>query len=313
MRFFRLCLWLLGALLLLVVFTQFIVVVPAPESHINAQAPTGTPFHHVISSPSADTSNTPTLTPTPSDTQTPTPQPSPIPANGVLFPIGYSVEGRPIEVARFGSGPVERLIIAGIHGGYEYNTINLADYIIQYLSNYPQQIPSHVTVFVLRNLNPDGTVRDSGPDGRTNANGVDLNRNFDADWAERWADSGCWHLRPVSSGTGPLSEPETQALVTFIQGHNFDALISYHSAKLGIFAGSFPPGDQAAVRLAWAINRVSGYTYPPIYTNCEFTGQLADWATQQGIAAVDIELWTHEEIDWYENKRILETFLNWVP
>src|SRR5918996_6518594 len=40
--------------------------------------------------------------------------------------IGFSLGARPIEVYRFGAGEKEYLIVAGIHGGYEWNTIALA-------------------------------------------------------------------------------------------------------------------------------------------------------------------------------------------
>ncbi|HNZ13472.1 MAG TPA: hypothetical protein PKL11_07430, partial [Anaerolineaceae bacterium] len=68
---------------------------------------------------------TATLTPTQTQTSTPTPTitPTPAPPEGELFPIGYSVEGRELWVVRFGNGPVVRMIVAGIHGGYEWNTV----------------------------------------------------------------------------------------------------------------------------------------------------------------------------------------------
>jgi hypothetical protein len=40
--------------------------------------------------------------------------------------IGYSVEGRPLEVYTFGDGEHERMLVAGIHGGDEWNTVTLA-------------------------------------------------------------------------------------------------------------------------------------------------------------------------------------------
>jgi len=57
-----------------------------------------------------------TVTDTPTPTQTIEPTPSP--QFGQISVIGYSVEGRPIEVYQFGNGPRQRLIVAGIHGGY---------------------------------------------------------------------------------------------------------------------------------------------------------------------------------------------------
>src|SRR5687768_9462220 len=39
--------------------------------------------------------------------------------------IGFSVSRRPIEVYQFGQGEKQKMIVAGIHGGYEWNTIVL--------------------------------------------------------------------------------------------------------------------------------------------------------------------------------------------
>ena len=107
--------------------------------------------------------------------------------------IGYSVSRRPIEVYTFGQGERQRLIVAGIHGGYEWNTIALADQLITYINDHPGVIPSDVTLFIVRDLNPDGDARDHGIDGRVNDNGVDLNRNFPVNWSASWDQN--WLLR----------------------------------------------------------------------------------------------------------------------
>lgn len=97
-----------------------------------------------------------------------------------LFIIGFSVGGRPLEVYQFGSGPSERLVVAGIHGGNEWNTIALANELIAHLQSHPEIIPADITLYILRDLNPDGEARGHGPEGRTNDHGVDLNRNWPA-------------------------------------------------------------------------------------------------------------------------------------
>jgi predicted deacylase len=224
--------------------------------------------------------------------------------------IGYSVLGRPLEVYGFGAGPTARLIVAGIHGGYEWNTVALADELIVYVHQHPDVVPTDKTLYIVRVLNPDGYARDRDVDGRVNANGVDLNRNWPAHWQADWPRSGCWIYRPVTGGTGPASEPETQALLRFMVEYEIDALISYHSAALGIFAGG-QPATARSLSLAEAVAAVSDYPYPPIDTGCRYTGQLADWAAEQGVAAIDVELTNHRETDFEQNRLILETFLGW--
>lgn len=181
-----------------------------------------------------------TVTATPSFTSTPTVTPTQIPtqpANGERTVIGYSVEGRELEVFQFGNGPTPLMIVAGIHGGYEWNTISLADALMEKIITHDVAIPDGVTLFILRNLNPDGYERDKGPDGRANTNNVDLNRNWDSNWKETWWGTQCWSLQYITAGSEPESEPETKALKQFILDKKIEQIISYHSAGLGIFSG----------------------------------------------------------------------------
>ncbi len=226
--------------------------------------------------------------------------------------IGYSVEGRPIEVHRFGNGPRERLIVAGIHGGSEWNTTALAYELIAYLGNNRSLVPADVSLFILPLLNPDGESRAHSADGRANANGVDLNRNFDADWKLSWPRHGCWDLRHTTGGTHPGSEPETQAAMGFLLAHKVDVLISYHSAAHGIFPSDHPPHPDS-VRLAQEIASVTPYIYPPFDTGCRFSGTLVDWALQQGVIGVDLELRTHSETEFEVNLEVLSLLLRWQP
>ena len=226
--------------------------------------------------------------------------------------IGYSVEGRPLEVYTFGNGEQERMIVAGIHGGDEWNTITLANQMITDLNQNPNLIPENVTLYILPNLNPDGDARSHNKYGRLNHNGVDLNRNFPVNWKLDWDRAGCWNYLPTSGGTGPGSEVETQALMGFLNHHNVQALISYHSAALGIFPGGLPWDDDSS-RLAEAIAEVTNYPFPPIDTGCAYSGTLADYAVSSGAAAVDLELTNHFHTDFDQNVQALDVLLNFVP
>lgn len=295
--------------------------------------PSSTQYSAAITPIVASLTLEPSLTPTPSDTIVPSPTPlpssTPQPSATLNFPtrtrnpaatprttlpivIGYSVNGRPLEIFAFGSGSREQMLIAGIHGGYEWNTVALADELIAYIGQHPEIIPANMRLHILRALNPDGEARSHDVDGRANANGVDLNRNFPALWQAEWPRNGCWDYGTITAGPRAASEPETSALMDFILTHRIETLISYHSAALGIFPGGQPP-DAESIHLAESLAAVSDYPYPPIDTGCAFTGQLIDWASNAGIPAVDIELTNHRDTDFEQNLRILETFLGWHP
>ena len=260
----------------------------------------------------------PTFTPTPEPVP-PTPTaPSPTATPRFLANeqtpevIGYSVNGLPLEVYSFGSGASGRMIVAGIHGGDEWNTVTLANQLIAYVNQYPDVVPEGVTLHILRNLNPDGETRSHDKYGRLNSHGVDLNRNFPANWQADWDRTGCWNYLPTSSGIEAGSEPETRALMVFLASRNIDALLSYHSAALGIFPGG-EPWDESSVRLAEAIARVSTYRFPPLDTGCVYSGTLADYAVSTGIPAVDLELTNHFDTDFDVNLNILDILLTFQP
>lgn len=257
----------------------------------------------------------PSLTPSPIQPSLTSVPPSPIPPTPTIerpqpLIIGFSVAERPLEVYQFGNGPIEKMIIAGIHGGYEWNTVTLADEMLAYLKSHPDIIPEDHTLYFLRVFNPDGLARSKGFGGRANENNVDLNRNFPYKWQTEWPRPGCWDYIPITGGVGPASEPETKALIRFVENHDLKAFISYHSAALGIFPGGQPP-DEGSLSLAETLAAVSDYPYPPIEAGCVYTGQLVDWISNQGIAGVDVELTNHQDSDFEINLAILSVFLDW--
>jgi len=274
-------------------------------------------FLHSTSSPTATASVTATLTPT--LTLTPTAIPTltltstPLPPEGETFSIGTSIEGKPLDVYRFGSGPIVRVIIGGIHGGYEGNTSTLVYLLRDDLRKGTLTVPDDVTLYLLPVFNADGFYDyPSQPEGRANARGVDLNRNWDVLWQADWDRTGCFNYFYITAGEFPFSEPETQALRDFLLANHVDAIISYHSAMSAIFAGGRPEPDLASDSLARALSAVSFYLYPPVNDpGCQYTGQLIDWASAHGIAAVDVELTDHQSNDILINRKLLEAFLAW--
>jgi len=228
--------------------------------------------------------------------------------------IGFSLAGRPIDVYTFGAGEREYLIVAGIHGGYEWNTIALANELIIHINEHPEVIATDATLYIIRNMNPDGEARAHDVDGRVNNNGVDLNRNFPSEnWKTEWDRNGCWIYRPTTAGLYAGSESETRTVMSFVKAHKIKALISYHSAALGIFPGGVPWGESSK-QLAKALSKVTRYPYPPVDTGCEYTGTLADWAAENGVgAAVDMELSNHRDTDFDENLKALKVLMGYVP
>ena len=177
-------------------------------------------------------------TPTPSPTRSETALP--IPWMEGPTTIGLSAGGRPLEIYRFGQGDSARLIVAGMHGGYEWNTTALAQAMIDHLSQNQDLVPTDVTLYILPVLNPDGAARGRDVNGRANDRAVDLNRNWPVLWEPTGSTGACWHFSGLTAGDHPASEPEVRTLLAFILENDIELILNYHSAALGIFPGGQP-------------------------------------------------------------------------
>lgn len=225
------------------------------------------------------------------------------------FTYGISFGGQPLLAYRFGTGPSVRAIIGGIHGGYEWNTIVLVSKTLQCLREDPALVPDGVTLYVIPCANPDGYAAGTDREqGRTNGNGVDLNRN----WDYHWQPTATHGTRPVDAGAFPFSEPETSALRDFILQRGIGAAVFYHSAMARIFYGA-ERHRSASHELAMVMSEATGYPIAAGVPNQYTTGDAADWMSAQGLAGIEVELTTHEDIEWERNLQGLLAFLTWTP
>jgi murein peptide amidase A len=151
------------------------------------------------------------------------------------------------------------LVIGVIHGDEDAGVAIVDD-----LRRLP--IPDGVELWLVESMNPDGVANQV----RGNGNGVDLNRNF----PYRWGPIGT----PGDSqyaGSGPASEPETQAMVNFMDQLQPDITIWYHQ-DLNVISPA--TGREGRVRERYAeltglpMGGISGGTY---------TGIAATWARNE--------------------------------
>ena len=225
--------------------------------------------------------------------------------------IGRSAGGLAIDAYRFGRGPTRLVLIGGIHGGYEWNTILLAFAVVDYYRAHAAEIPRSITLDIVPAANPDGqllVVGTTGPfapadvgvntiDGRFNRNGVDLNRNWDCDWAP----AAYWRSRQVSGGVAPFSEAETAALRAFLSAPAPDGVVFWHSAAGGVFAGGCRARFAGADALAAVFAQGSGYPFRTSFASYPVTGDAADWLAREGVPAIAVELNNHDHLDVAQN------------
>lgn len=224
-----------------------------------------------------------------------------------LIQTGYSSkQGQALLQANYSSEegiePLGRiLLLGGVHGD-ELSSVSIVFKWLGLLEKY------HAGEFVWRVvpiMNPDGLFHQ--PSLRTNANGIDLNRNMPTpDWHETALKY--WRTRANQSprkypGDFPGSEPETQWLMHAVQGFKPDVIISVH-APHNLVDYDAPKRDNGPVQLGSLKKKALG-TYP---------GSLGNYAGEKrGIPVVTIEL-PHSRIavDEEEYKQIWLDLLVWL-
>ena len=198
--------------------------------------------------------------------------------------IGESVEGRQIE--RLDSRP-ERIrrhvaVVCGTHGD-ERAAADLCDGFGRI------ERPDDLHLTIIPRLNPDGWAKET----RRNAREVDLNRNFPWGWPAR-----------TDSGSGPASEPETQAVMSFLQGARPDLVVWVHQPLNYVAAIADCP--------RWYADIWSAFSGVPVRRNLAQIGGGESWAGRElGIPSMLVEVGgTREEpVGVSAHTRALEALL----
>ncbi len=217
--------------------------------------------------------------------------------------IGQSVNNRDIEAVRFGNGPNVVIFIGGLHAGAAPSSVALANRAVNHFINNLAAVPSNVTLYIIPNANPDSPLAPGELDGRLNAHNVDINRNWDC----RWVEDAKWRNQviPGSGGSAPFSEPETQALASFITDHNAVAVVFWEArATNGLSSPGFCEGRTlVSGDLATTYGQAAGYPIGDFedLANQELNGDGTNWLDSQHIPAIAVLLPDYETVDWSSN------------
>lgn len=282
-------------------------LVSAPETPLtpdeNNEA-TGVPTATDVQSSEIVATPVPNATDTPQAAPTDTASPEPSPDRGPeTMTIGRSVQDKPIEAVRFGIGDNVIIFIGGLHAGFAPGTVALAQNAITYFTENPDQIPAATVLYIIPNANPDSPNAPGELNGRLNANNVDLNRNWDC----RWDRDAKWRGNVVngSGGPAPFSEPETQALRSFILNLNPKAVVFWEArATNGLSAaGACEGGPQVSQPVALTYGIAAGYPVEDFesLTNQELNGDGSNWLDSQNVPSIAILLPEYTSMDWNNN------------
>ncbi|WP_433744878.1 M14 family metallopeptidase [Falsibacillus pallidus] len=222
--------------------------------------------------------------------------------------IGKSVDGRDLTALALGKGNIEFTANAAHHARENITTNFVMEAIDEYAYAYEsgakfngydvRSLLNKVKIWFVPMVNPDGvTLVQKGYTSaknpayvlklnggsknfsgwKANIRGVDLNRQYDADWAHIAYNTG----RPGPKnykGPYPFSEPEAIAMRDFTLNHSFQAGFAFHTSGQILYwyfkqGGSRYEEDK---KLAVRISKMTGTSMVPVRKNPS-GGGYTDW------------------------------------
>lgn len=185
--------------------------------------------------------------------------------------IGTSREGTPLRALLIGDPTADvRIVVVGEMHGDE----PAGRRVVKALTRMTP--PAGTAVWVIPTMNPDGHARRT----RTNARGVDLNRNFPTQWRAQDANTREW------SGPRAASEPETRAVMGFLESVQPTAVLSFHQ-PFGVVDITHSPAREAGR----AVARWMGLPARPVDCSGPCRGTLTEWVTEElNAIALTVEL-----------------------
>jgi carboxypeptidase T len=275
------------------------------------------------------------------------------------FNIGNSLEGNPIWCMKISDNPevdedeIELLYNSLAHCREPAAMEALFVFFDYLTNNYSIGSGNEATNLVdnrefywIPCVNPDGYLYNEQefPDGggmwrknrRNNGDGsygIDLNRNFGFNWGYDNSGSSPDPSSDLYRGTGPFSEPETDALRDFIESREFLVAMNYHTYSNYIlypwgtesFQSGHTPEDEIfslmADSMAYYIEEVNGVLYETgtawevLYS---VNGDANDWGygeqvTKQKIYSMTTEVGSFDDNFWPLPSRIMPLALENLP
>ncbi|RFU61145.1 M14 family zinc carboxypeptidase [Peribacillus glennii] len=220
--------------------------------------------------------------------------------------IGKSEYGRNLYAVSLGKGS-SKVFINGSHHAREWMTTNvnmnmIDKYAYAYKKNQKikgydvRKILTNTTIWFVPMVNPDGvTLQQSGLKAfpksthaglkrmnsgstnfkrwKANAKGVDLNRQYNANWYRLGGASSPSYMN--YNGKAPHSAAETKAIVSFVSSFSPEIAVSYHSSGQIMYWDYGQTGSRRTKDLAIArkLNGMTGYALQ----GRSYGGGFSDW------------------------------------
>lgn len=271
--------------------------------------------------------------------------------------IGRSVYGKPLQAVQIGKGK-DYLLLVGAHHGREWISANLLMMLIErYASHYragkgengyDPGLFDQISLVVIPMLNPDGIDIQQGKiapehffelwlmnEGsfdfsrwKANAAGIDLNRQYPADWEALPSPAGPYYK--FYKGEQLLIAKEVIHFTEFVRNDPPLAAVSFHSAGQEIY-WSFEKEQNVSrdFRIGKRLSQLTGYPLatPPRnavgggftdwfiaeFSRPGFTIELCKWRgeTHPDIAELHSEFLRHREIGYVLIEEIMKMNRDW--
>ncbi len=225
-----------------------------------------------------------------------------------LVEVGKTVFGKPLIALLIGNKENMIATAGAVHAGESGPEILLTA-LREILSENPSAF-DECGIAVLPVVNAD--MREKMVSGapyyiRKNAGGVDLNRNFDADWERvdhSYGLSSDDERSPTYRGARPNSEPEVQALISFTELTSPRAVFSYHFlcsiSSDRLLSSALAANDEKYVRELDRVSKEYSVAFrsaigaqprpsddTPLICS---SGSYITWLYKRGITAYDLEM-----------------------
>ncbi|PBQ30746.1 hypothetical protein CNR22_02805 [Sphingobacteriaceae bacterium] len=254
-----------------------------------------------------------------------------------------SFEGRNIWYVKFSDNPnsdenESEVLYTALHHAREGASLSqLIFYMWYLLENYAtdpdiQETLNNSELFFVPCVNPDGYYynQTTNPNGggmwrrnrRLNADftyGVDLNRNYGLNWGYDNLGSSPNTSSDVYRGTGPFSEPETQAMQSFCNSRQFKNALNAHTFSnvliypFGHLPSIYTPDSATYVHWGTLLTRDTRFLYGTCYQTLHYltNGGSDDWMygeqiSKPKIMAMTPEAGTYNDGFWPASNRIVD-------
>jgi hypothetical protein len=116
----------------------------------------------------------------------------------------------------------------------------------------------------------------------------------------------------VSGGADAFSEPEAQAVKSYIEAQKPEAVVVWYSAAGGVFSSNCHSGVLSETKtITNVFAKASGYKASEEFNFYETTGDMTNWLAKIKVPAISVLLTNHTDTEWTKNLAGIKALLKY--